>query len=247
MSVNADFKKWATSYSGCDGGDVGSSSHRSIWLCGIEWGGGHTPDHLRADFYQDYSTPPTGYDCWQDNLAWIYNWQAMKLLCAMHGYSIADYKQFAEQHRPFVKGAKGFFKMNLYPIAFRNTSGAHWAEAFSELTGFASKSDYISWCDEHRLSAISQWAEHHKPKAIICLGKTLKESFSRAFSITSAALTTEVIENRELSWAENPSGSLVFLLPFMVNRNGLTRNATIQKFGERVAEIIAQQSPSTKS
>lgn len=134
-----------------------------------------------------------------------------------------------------------------YPIAFRNTSSEHWADAFSELTGLASKGDYVSWCDEHRLAEISRWTELYRPKSIICLGKTLKESFSKAFSIDSTGWTTEVIEDRELSWAKNPSGSLVFLLPFMVNRNGLTKNSTIQKFGERISEIVKTLPPSLPS
>ena len=31
MTVNPDFERWAQSFSGCDGGDIGSPSSRSIW------------------------------------------------------------------------------------------------------------------------------------------------------------------------------------------------------------------------
>ena len=41
---HASFAKWATGFSGCDGGDIGSAQNRSIWYCGIEWGGGHPAD-----------------------------------------------------------------------------------------------------------------------------------------------------------------------------------------------------------
>ena len=33
--VDARFAKWATSFSGCDGGDIGSPQSKSIWYCGI--------------------------------------------------------------------------------------------------------------------------------------------------------------------------------------------------------------------
>lgn len=34
--VNEDFARWASGFSGCDGGDIGSSQGKSIWFCGIE-------------------------------------------------------------------------------------------------------------------------------------------------------------------------------------------------------------------
>lgn len=47
----------------------------------------------------------------------------------------------------------------------------------------------------------------------------------------------EVIEDRELHWAINSRGTLVVILPFMMNRYGLVKNDTIQKFGERISEL----------
>ena len=44
MGIDARFAKWATGFSGCDGGDIGSPKSRSIWFCGIEWGWGHPND-----------------------------------------------------------------------------------------------------------------------------------------------------------------------------------------------------------
>lgn len=34
--TNAKFAKWATGFSGCDGGFIGSPQSKSIWFCGIE-------------------------------------------------------------------------------------------------------------------------------------------------------------------------------------------------------------------
>lgn len=48
-----NFKNFAASFSGCDGGDLGSAEQKAIWLCGLEWGGGGTAESLNAgiDFH----------------------------------------------------------------------------------------------------------------------------------------------------------------------------------------------------
>src|SRR5574338_666082 len=90
------FKKWCTGYSGCDGGDLGSPESPSVWVCGIEWGGGHTPKSLLSNISEDVRTPPQGYDSWQDNLSYIFNWQTMKLLSAIDGGRVKDYKKYED-------------------------------------------------------------------------------------------------------------------------------------------------------
>ena len=47
--INENFKKWALGFSGCDGGDIGSAQSPSIWLCGLEWGGGFKPEIYQRD------------------------------------------------------------------------------------------------------------------------------------------------------------------------------------------------------
>ncbi len=39
-TTEARFKEWCPGYSGCDGGDIGNEDNPSVWVCGIEWGGG---------------------------------------------------------------------------------------------------------------------------------------------------------------------------------------------------------------
>lgn len=75
------------------------------------------------------------------------------------------------------------------------------------------------------------------PEVVICLGKTFRTEFGLAFSVPGHTWATETIDERELSWAVNDHGTLVVVLPFMVNRNGLIRNLSIQKFGERIAQL----------
>lgn len=236
------FEKWALGYSGCDGGDIGNPQHPSTWVCGIEWGGGHSKEDLIGELGADVSFLPTGYADWEANLAYIYNWQVMKLLTAIKGGSVKGYKEFAKQVKPFVKEQLGFFKTNLYPIGFKDTDKGRWLSDFAELTGFQTKQEYIDWCKNKRFLQMYQWVRWYQPKLIICLGKTYKDDFIAAFANTEIQFNTEVIDEREISWAFNEVGSLVVILPFMVNRNGLVKNVSIQKVGERIADLLKSAS-----
>ena len=60
MAMNPAFEAWAQSYSGCDGGDIGSPERRAIWLCGIEWGGARTAGQLQAEMQRGEPHPRGG-------------------------------------------------------------------------------------------------------------------------------------------------------------------------------------------
>lgn len=239
IQVNPEFKKWALGFSGCDGGDIGKQGKSGIWFCGIEWGGGHpaNTEELISIWAEDVSAPPPGYENWKANLEYIFNWQAAKLLSAIEGGHVSDYKQFAEQAQPFVSGSVGYFKMNLYPLAFKNTSHSLWHDAFADATGLASKQDYLAWVKANRFPVMKSWGSTYIPKLVICVGITYREDFKAAFVDEGVELCREVIDDREMYWAKNKNGSMVVIIPFMVNRNGLTRNVSIQKFGERIRSL----------
>lgn len=252
---NPIFEKWATGYSGCDGGDIGTPEHPAIWFCGIEWGGGKPSDkseqafatELLEWFQEDVSAPAIGYEDqlgnpdWSENLAYIFNWQAMKLLSAINGGHVSDYKKFAENEQPFVKGGRGYYKMNLYPLAFKNTSHALWQGAAAIATGFDKKQNYEDWICENRFPVMKSWMQRYAPKLIICTGITYAGDFKRAFVDDGCEFTrNEPIDGKELNWCVNRNGTVVVNIPFMVNRYGLTRNASIQKFGEKIREIMSE-------
>lgn len=240
MTANSTFAQWASAYSGCDGGDIGSPASHSIWLCGIEWGGAGNAENLKADMLRGASQPRAGYEHASDNLAYIFNRQALKILCAISGGQVSDYQEFCEQVQPFTKGSSGYFKMNLYPIAFKDTNQAHWNEQFAELTGLEKKSDYTDWCKQQRFPQIRQWARAARPRLILCLGKSYRTDFKRAFHDENATFNHKPIDGRDLWWSLNADGSLVVIIPFMVNRHGLTRNESIQRFGEKIAQLMQQ-------
>lgn len=236
---NSQFEKWALGFSGCDGGDIGKPDKPSVWFCGIEWGGGHpaNAEELLSIWSEDVSRPPRGYDRWEANLEYIFNWQAAKLLSAIDGGSVSDYKHFAEKVQPFVSDGRGYFKMNLFPLAFKNTSHTLWHDAFAGATGFATKQDYLAWIRANRFQILKSWGETYAPKLVICVGITYRDNFKSAFVDGGVELCREVIDDRELYWARNKNGSVVVVIPFMVNRNGLTKNVSIQKFGDRIRSL----------
>jgi len=238
MTVENEFQKWATGFSGCDGGDIGSPDRRSVWVCGIEWGGGHDLASLEKHLLDDVSVPDAGYDDYSENLAYIFNRQTMKLLNAMQGGDVKDYVKMAENRRPFGKDSKGFFKMNLFPIAFKDTGHQRWLIDFVGVTGFASKADYLAWCRRVRFAAMRSWVAESKPKVIVCFGKTLINDFESAFVNGEAKFVKETILNRELSWTRTQDDVLVAVCPFPVNRYGLNSDALLQAFGDRIRILM---------
>ena len=237
--VNAIFEKWATGFSGCDGGHIGDSKNPSIWFCGIEGGGGHPDDEqeLHKIFLKDVSAPAEGEPNWEENIEVRFNWQAMKLLSAINGGSVSDYKLFAENIRPFVKGEQGYYKMNLYPLAFRNTEHQLWKNAFAKATSFEIKQKYIDWITSCRFPLMKSWVQAYEPKLIVCTGITYASNFRMAFVDDGLEFNREIIDDRELHWVVNKNGTTVVVIPFM-SRNGLTRDISIQKFGEKIRALL---------
>ena len=246
--IDARFAKWATGFSGCDGGDIGSPKSRSIWFCGIEWGGGYPDDvkKLQDDvFTENVEKPAVGYidnnmmPAWKANLDYIFNWQAMKLLAAIHGQQTSTYKSFAEEVKPFVKDEIGYYKLNLYPLAFKNTSYILWKDGVAKATGFETKQEYIDWIKMCRFPIMKSWTDSYAPKLIVCAGITYSSDFKMAFVDDGLEWTRETHDERELLWVVNKNRTTVVVIPFMVNPNGLVKNISIQKFGDRIHEIIS--------
>lgn len=238
MGNEERFREWASGFSGCDGGDIGSPESRSIWFCGIEWGGGHSPDHLKKTLLEPVDTPSLGYDDPVLNLEYIFNVQTMKLITAIQGGKVDDYKKTLHDHRPFVKGSTGYFKMNLLPIAFKDTGHQRWQTDFLEITGFPNKVEYLAWCRRVRFPRMRTWVSTYKPKAIVCFGKTWINEFKTAFVNGDYEFSRETILNRELSWARTEDDVLVVVCPFPVNRYGLNSHVLMQAFGSRIRTLI---------
>ncbi len=238
MKSNSKFLTWSSGFAGCDGGDIGNPINPSIWVCGIEWGGGHNAEGLLGQINEEVSMPPKGYQSYKDNLTYRFNWQIIKLLSAINGKKVAEYKDFAREEMPFVSGSTKYFKMNLYPIAFKNTSDRNWSNEFFEITGFETVGEYLQWSRIKRFPKFRMAATCHKPRLIICIGKSYLADFQDAFAESNTITNQEIIDEKLLQWGFNTDGSLVVVVPFLVNRNGLVRNVSIQKFGDRIKELL---------
>lgn len=242
MAITREFKDWGLGYSGCDGGDLGSPNTPSIWVCGIEWGGGHGVDGLTRELGEDRSEAPQGYDDWEHNLAYPFNRNVLKILAAIEGQNVDEYAKFAETVKPFTAGSSGYFKMNLYPIGFKNTDPAHWVDEFAGLTGFESKDQYVEWCREERFPQIRNWARSAKPKLVLGLGKTYLDDFKTAFLDPDTTMTVENAgQEEEIHWGKNSEGTLLVVTRFPMNSHGLVSNEAIGKVGARISALVGSK------
>ena len=242
------FRDWCLGHSGCSGGDVGSPGRPAIWVCGIEPGGVHsvTPQALAAKVRaEDMSKPLPGYADWRRNLAHSFTRRIVKLLTAVAGGAVADYRDFAEQQRPFTRGASGYCRFNLYPVGFADTNPARWSADFARVTGFASKADYLAWCDANRLPRLRGWAEACRPRLVVGLGKSYRDKFAMAFADPGTAFQEEWVGAKQLSWTRNAQGTVVAVLPFLTSPSGLQSDAVLQAFGARLRAVLVPQAGSS--
>lgn len=220
-------------FDGFDGGDPGSPSDPSIWLLGIE-PGYSIQDELLAD--SNVQPVNDGYSI-ERQLTWRFNQNAFKLLAAIEGNPVSDYKAFAQQRRPFEAGSKGYFKGNLYPYACTNVEV--WPQVAADETGFRSKSEYQEWCRHHRWRAIAGWVNKYCPKLIVAAGNSFRNDFS-------AAVFGEIVELKLHGMSVNgvrkniyyrvSDGKRLVVIPHL--SRGLHENEALQKAGEFIAGTV---------
>lgn len=239
MSKKEEFARWVASFSGFDGGDIGSPSSPSVWVCGIEWAGDQISyEWLKKELQAGaVSSPPAGYEKPEDNLDYVYNRNAMKLLAAIDGLPASDYEKFALNEKPFVEGGKGYFKLNLYPLPFKDTSPERWAIWLHELTGISEKHEYLDLCRTHRFPFLREIKKAHKPKLVICFGKSYKDDFISAFGGDEETVHEETIETRDLYWFSSDEG-IVAICPFPTSQYGLNSDELLEAFGKRIRELV---------
>jgi hypothetical protein len=221
-------------FDGCDGGDPGSPKYPSIWLFGIEHGvykSRHDPAFQDTDDDDTYSV--------QTQLKWPYNRNAFKLLAAIEGVAVKEFRNFAESRQPFVHQSKGYFKGNLFPFACRSVS--EWPIAAKAETGM-SKAQYREWCTEHHLPEIKKWVDKYQPKIFIGVGTTNRQEFSRA--ALGKEVEFEVFQfpvnghEKRIFHAKLDNRRLVVVPHLSGSRHGLNSNESLQKAGEFIANLL---------
>jgi len=233
------FSEWATSFSGCDGGDPNAK----VWLSGIEWGGGddeaYYGDKLPREIGNGSYQPPKRYD-WKDSLTYPYGRSFAKLYAAMQGRDVASYREIGDYDGSEV------FKLNLYPIAFRNTDDQLWRKhGLERLTGFKDKYLYQAWCMLHRFPAFSEKLREHSPEIIIGTGVTCLSEFFLCFGrhmgreerIQSTQVSSENggnTQERTIYWSKISDKTHLFVIPFFSGAGGLNSDELLQKTGDLI-------------
>lgn len=242
-----EFEEWACSFSGCDGGNPTGS----IWFSGIEWGLNKKEDdkkYYKKDLPEEIAKgkyqPPDIYD-WEVNSKSKYGQNVAKL------YSCIIGKQVVAKWRTVVADCNGseIFKMNLYPISFNNTDDQLWEKYdLPKITGLASKHIYRTWCFLHRFPFISEKVKDYEPKLIIATGITYLTDFVVCFAgargvekINKETIAPQSGNNqstRVFYWAKINEKTTLAVIPFLGGRYGLNSDDLLQKFGEKIREIV---------
>jgi hypothetical protein len=254
MIKNAEFENWALGYSGCDGGDIGSPQEPSIWICGMEWGvdrdaGANPFEELEKDVAavsEIIHLPPAGYShnvarstsAWKELVAHQYNRKVTRLLATIAGHDGDTYENFAETVQPFCEGQRGYFKMNLHPLAFKDLRNENWGEGEKALTGFASRAEYERWIADNRYPKMQERVKQYAPKAIICLGTTFAERFRAAFGSKENEMPLEYVDQRPLYFQKLENGTILLVTPHTAGAYGLNSHERIRLFGERIRELV---------
>lgn len=244
--VTENFKNWACSFSGCDGGNLDAD----ICLCGIEWGSGGCNDGI---YYQELpkeiengavKLKNTTFD-WEESTTYTYGRSYAKLYCAIMGESVENYKKYVKD----LDGSQ-LFKLNLYPIAFDSTDESLWHKYnLDKVTGFNNKYLFQVRCFMNRFPFFSELRLEKKPKLIICKGINYLLDFLMFFGgyqsrdnyvysgdieVTS---TKGTLKKKRYYWVKLDNESTLVVIPFFSGSYGLNSNVSLEEMGKKIREF----------
>lgn len=262
MAVTEEFRSWATSLSGCDGGDPSAD----VWICGIEWGYGkdkrdsdevylrklehYYKNELRDEIAKgEYTASDRTYN-FESHNKYPYGRSVSKLYAAIVGREVSDYMKYSKE----TTGHE-IFKMNLYPIAFRNTDSYFWKNYdLDKLTGFEEKYLFRTWCLLHRFPALSKFISEmdKKPKIIIGTGTSYLDDFYLCFAGAGNSMVNDITMDkvnddstsnpRFFYWSKIYKQTLLFVVPFFSSQKyGLNSDILLQNMGNQIREISNKQ------
>lgn len=243
------FRSWACSLSGCDGG----SPSARVWISGIEWGGGsyedgkYYKDELPAEIKKGaYPGRASHYD-WNEHLTYRFGISFAKLYSALNGVEPARYKEYVST----LYGDEAF-KLNLYPIAFDSTDASLWKQnRLEELTGFAEKHLFQTWCFYNRFPVFAQLVRNHKPRIVIGTGVTYLREYFACFGgdrDSSARIqSAEVLQEpeakksttRRIYWVSINKETTLFVIPFFSGQHGLNSDYLLGEVGRKIREVTS--------
>jgi hypothetical protein len=243
--INENYKKWACSLSGCNGGNIKADT----WICGIEWGGGYTDyqKDLTVDINQGKIDNPSDKYDWNVQNTYTYGRSFAKLYTAIHNVS-DDYN--IENYQNYIENLEGneVFKLNLYPVSFKDTNYKLWHQHnLDEITGFKNKYLYQLWFFFNRFPKFAELRKEHKPKLIICTGVDYLVDFLMCFG------ATENIDNIQVGTIKGNSDknkyertyyhikidkTLLVVVPFFSGSYGLNSYYLLNEMGKAIKNLL---------
>jgi hypothetical protein len=246
LLIPQNFKDWACSLSGCDGGNLEADT----WLCGIEWGAGSYEDgiyyreHLPLEIEKGKVILEQKLFDWDKSITYPYGWSFAKLYAAIQGENVNNYKNLINLKK--WDGSE-LFKLNLYPIAFDSTDKSLWQKyKLKEITGFDEKQLFQTWCFMNRFPAFSELRKKVRPKLIVCTGVSYLRDFFMCFGgnqKNSGCIQYGEIEppinnknnnKRRFYWVKIDDYSTLVIIPFFSGIYGLNSNHLLQEMGDRI-------------
>ena len=183
---------------------------------------------------------------WSEHIKYPFGIAAAKLLMAVRGHNVEDYAQIET-----IGGNPPLFKLNLYPIAFRNDDPNLWIEhELPTITGIESKEAYRAWCFLNRFPTIAEYVTQYSPRLIIGTGVSYLVGFFACFAGNRGSENIHVGELEPTSSANstprryywsliNQRKTLLVVVPFFSGRYGLNSNYLIEQLGLRLANLQA--------
>lgn len=243
--INEDTaKSMLEEFVGCDSDNPGNPERPAVWLFGIE--------HGEIGTIANSSPSIEPVDCYsiktQLGFRSPFNRNAFKLLAAMNGYQVAQFRKFAEEHQPFVRRGRSenikgngnlYFKGNLYPYACKKVK--IWPEDAIRETGISDKNKYQQWCLRHRFPVIKQWVDKYQPKIFIGVGITCRDEFSSA--VFGRVVNFELHQfsvnkhGKKIYFASVDGIKLVVIPHLSGSQYGLNSDESLQEAGEFIAGL----------
>ena len=171
-------------------------------------------------------------------MKWPFNRNAFKLLAAMNGREISDYKSFAEEQHIFERGSQEYLKGNLHPLAFRQVED--WDRTASSSTGFLDKESYRLWIKENRFPVITEWIERCRPKLFIGVGNSHRKEFMTVTRSPSYEERKFPINGFTKKMYLTKSGLVpLAVIPHLSRgKNGLNSDEAIQKTADKIRDYF---------
>ncbi|GBQ91217.1 hypothetical protein AA13595_3064 [Gluconacetobacter johannae DSM 13595] len=211
-------------------GNIGNPAHRTLWLCGIEYG--ESPDQRGSENeIADYSVAMQ----WRN---WTYNRNAFKLIAAIEGQDVATAQAYAGEKKIFESNTSDYFQTNLFPEECRNLET--WSQDAQLRTGFKDKQDYLARIRSTCFRQMHEQVLHHQPRLFIGVGLTHAEDFCQVVLGRDVTLERHAfsVNGHPKTILLHPGPIPFAVVPHLSARSGLNSNEALATAGRLIRDMI---------